>query len=64
MEEHLKDKYGAQRVTLTRVEHALANEHGASGAKQPDAVTDYPYTNRSRLPGISIYRQLEPAYVA
>jgi hypothetical protein len=46
------------------VEHALANERGASGARLPDAVTDYPYTNRSRLPGISIYRQLEPAYVA
>ena len=46
------------------VEHALANERGARGAKLPDAVADYPYTNRSRLPGISIYRQLDPAYVA
>lgn len=46
------------------VEHALANERGARGAKLPDSVADYLYTNRSHLPGISIYRQLEPAYVA
>ena len=46
------------------VEHALANERGARGAKPADAVVDYPYTNRSRLPGISIYRQQVPAYLA
>jgi hypothetical protein len=46
------------------VEHALANERGARGVKSPDAFVDYPYTNRSRRPGISIYRQQAPAYVA
>ena len=46
------------------VEHAIDNERGSQGEKAPDAAVDYPYTNRSRLPGISIYRQQEPAYVA
>jgi hypothetical protein len=46
------------------VEHALDNERQARGVKSPDALVDYPYTNRSRLPGISIYRQEVPAFVA
>jgi hypothetical protein len=45
------------------IEHALDNERRAVGMKSPDALVDYPYTNRSHLPGISIYRQLAPAYV-
>jgi hypothetical protein len=46
------------------IEHTLENERRARGVKAPDRRVAYPYTNRSRRPGISIYRQLEPAYVA
>jgi hypothetical protein len=46
------------------VEHAIDNERHSHGKKAPHAVVDYPYTNRSRLPGISIYRQQVPTYVA
>ena len=46
------------------VEHALDNERHARGVKSPDALIDYPYTNRAYLPGITIYRQQAPAYVA
>lgn len=45
------------------VEHAIDNERRAQGDKMA-AVVDYPYTNRSRRPGISIYRQQVPAYIA
>ena len=30
----------------------------------PWSIVDYPYTNLNRLPGIALYVQLEPAYVA
>jgi hypothetical protein len=46
------------------VEHAIDNERHSRGKKAPDVVVDYPFTNRSRLPGISIYRQQLPAYSA
>jgi hypothetical protein len=45
------------------VEHAIANERQATGSRRLHAVVDYPYTNRMRVPGISVYRQQEPAYV-
>jgi hypothetical protein len=46
------------------VEHAIDNERHARGLRATDAVVDYPHTNRSRRPGLSIYRQQVPAYVA
>jgi hypothetical protein len=46
------------------VEHAIANERYAIGERRLHAVVGYPYTNRTRAPGISVYRQQEPAYVA
>jgi hypothetical protein len=46
------------------VEHAINNERNARGERAPDVVNDYPHTNRLRRPGISIYRQQVPAYVA
>lgn len=46
------------------VEHALDNEQRAVGPKSAHDVVAYPYTNETRAPGISIYRQLEPAYTA
>jgi hypothetical protein len=46
------------------VEHAIENERRAGGERALDAVVDYPHTNRLRRPGISIYRQQVPAYVA
>jgi hypothetical protein len=46
------------------VEHAIDNERGSRGVKTPDAVVEYPYTNRSSRPGISIYLQQVPAYAA
>ena len=46
------------------IEHAIDNEREASDGRRAHAVVAYPYTNRSGIPGESIYRQLEPAYVA
>jgi hypothetical protein len=46
------------------VEHAIANEREAEGERHPWDVIDYPHTNLDRHPGLAIYRQLEPAYVA
>ena len=46
------------------VEHAIDNELRATGDRRPWAVTAYPYTNLERGPGIALYVQLEPAYVA
>jgi hypothetical protein len=46
------------------VEHAIENERRARGERVPHGVVSYPYTNQSQAPGFSIYRQLEPAYVA
>jgi hypothetical protein len=46
------------------VEHAIDNELHAHGERQPWSVVDYPYTNLNRLPGIVLYVQLEPAWVA
>jgi hypothetical protein len=45
------------------VEHAIANERYAAGRPRVHTVLGYPYTNRSRAPGITVYRQQEPAYV-
>jgi hypothetical protein len=45
------------------VEHALDNERHAVGTRSAHDIVAYPYTNASAAPGISIYRQLEPAYV-
>lgn len=45
------------------VEHAIENERRATGERSAHAVVEYPFTNAARTPGISIYRQLEPAYV-
>ena len=46
------------------VEHAIANERQAAGERRLHAVVDYPYTNRTHAPGITVYRQQEPTYVA
>jgi hypothetical protein len=46
------------------VEHAIDNERQASGERRLHSVIAYPYTNRARVPGLSVYRQQEPAYVA
>jgi hypothetical protein len=46
------------------VEHAIDNERRAVGMKAADTIVDYPYTNRWHAPGISVYRQQEPALVA
>lgn len=46
------------------VEHAIENERAASGDRAPDTIVEYPYTNRSRRPGLSIYVQQTPAYLA
>jgi len=46
------------------VEHAIANERVATGNGRLHTVVAYPYTNRERRPGLSVYRQQEPAYVA
>ena len=45
------------------VEHARENELSSVGDRTPSGVVVYPYTNRARAPGLSIYLQLEPAYV-
>lgn len=46
------------------VEHAIDNERQATGARLPWQAVGYPYTNAERHPGIAVYTQLEPAYVA
>jgi len=46
------------------VEHAIDNELHAPEARLPWGVVEYPYTNLNRLPGLALYVQLEPAYVA
>ncbi len=46
------------------VEHAIANERGATGFPRLHSEVTYPYTNRDRRTGVSIYRQQEPAHVA
>jgi hypothetical protein len=47
-EEHLKDEYGGQRVTLTRVEHALPTpdevELGGRKLNDPDTYRELPET--------------------
>ncbi len=45
------------------VEHAIANEKEARGERMPHRVVAYPYTNRGRMPGLTLYvqpRQLGP----
>jgi hypothetical protein len=39
------------------VEHALENERRASEDRRPGAVVAYPYTNRRRSTGLSLYLQ-------
>lgn len=46
------------------VEHAIDNERHASGDRLPWLAVEYPHTNRERAPGLAVYLQLEPAYVA
>lgn len=46
------------------VEHAIANERQAADTRRLHGLVDYPYTNRAHAPGITVYRQQEPAYVA
>ncbi|HZQ88370.1 MAG TPA: hypothetical protein VFA42_00025 [Gaiellaceae bacterium] len=46
------------------VEHALQNERGVTADRMPWSIVDYPLTNANRAPGIAVYVQLEPAYVA
>lgn len=46
------------------VEHAIDNERHAQGERIPGGVVQYPHTNGSRRPGISVYRQQVPTYVA
>jgi hypothetical protein len=46
------------------VEHALENERRVTTERKPWAIIDYPFTNISRGPGLTIYVQLEPAYMA
>ncbi|HSL65281.1 MAG TPA: hypothetical protein VK874_11545 [Gaiellaceae bacterium] len=42
------------------VEHALENERRAEGERRPGAVVAYPYTNRRRARGLSLYLQPAP----
>jgi hypothetical protein len=42
------------------VEHAIDNERDAQGERRPHGVVAYPYTNRERKPGLSIYLQTVP----
>ena len=46
------------------IEHAIENERGVTARREPWAIVDYPFTNLSQGPGVSIYVQLEPSYVA
>ena len=46
------------------VEHAIDNERRAAGERMPWLPVEYPFTNGDRLPGVSVYMQLEPVYVA
>jgi hypothetical protein len=46
------------------VEHAIENEREASGERLPWQVVEYPFTNRARHAGLTVYRQLEPALLA
>jgi hypothetical protein len=46
-------------------EHMVENEAAAEGMRGPRARMNYPYTNRSRAQGITIYRPLcEPSLAA
>jgi hypothetical protein len=46
------------------VEHAIDNERQATDDRKPWLTVRYPHTNRDRHPGLTVYVQLEPAYVA
>jgi hypothetical protein len=46
------------------IEHAIENERRATDDRKPWLTVRYPHTNRERVPGIVVYVQLEPAYVA
>jgi len=46
------------------IEHAIDNERGVTGERLPWTAVGYPHTNRDHAPGVAVYRQLEPAYVA
>lgn len=40
------------------VEHMIDNERHAIGDRRPEERVDYPYTNRNRVRGMSVYRPL------
>lgn len=44
------------------VEHAIENERRAVGDRGPGGLVEYPYTNRTGVPGLTVYRQLQPHY--
>jgi hypothetical protein len=46
------------------IEHAIDNERRATDDRRPWLTVRYPHTNRNGVPGIAVYLQLEPAYVA
>jgi hypothetical protein len=41
-------------------QHAAENESAALGERHPRGSVDYPFTNREREEGLSIYRPMEP----
>jgi hypothetical protein len=45
------------------LEHARDNERGADG-RRIGAPVEYPYTNRDRVQGVSLYLDLRPADAA
>jgi hypothetical protein len=44
------------------VEHAIENERRAAGDRRLGGVVEYPYTNRRRATGLTVYSQLPPQY--
>jgi len=46
------------------VEHAIDNERAVTDDRKPWLTVRYPHSNRDRRPGLAVYVQLEPAYVA
>lgn len=44
------------------VEHAIEDERRAVGDRRPGGLVEYPYTNRRRATGLTVYRQLPPQY--
>ncbi len=44
--------------------HAIENEAGANGVRQPRGAVVYPYTNRNRAQGFTIYRPISEAHLS